>query len=251
MNMLDDVRAAVGFLTLLPVRRQRPGPDAGLAGAQGYLPLVGLLVAGAGIGVWAVVEPVLGPLVAAVASVFATVLITGALHEDGLADVADGFWGGSTTNRRLEIMRDSRIGTFGVLAVTGDMLLRITLLIPLDLAGVARVLVAGHVIGRAAPLLLGWWLRPARSDGLGVEVGKPRRGATVLAAATVVGSAVAVAGAWAPIPLLAGAAAAAAIGWIARRLVGGHTGDVFGAGVLAVNLAVAASVAALIKAGWV
>jgi adenosylcobinamide-GDP ribazoletransferase len=251
MNMMDDVRAAVGFLTRLPVGRQDPGSAAGLAGAQGYFPLVGLLVAGAGIGAWTVVEPVLGPLVAAVASVLATVLITGALHEDGVADVADGFWGGATASRRLEIMRDSRIGTFGVVAVTGDMLLRITLLAPLDLVGVARVLVAGHVIGRAAPLLLASWLPPARTDGLGLRLGRPRRGGAVLAAVTVVVSAVAAAGMWAAMPLLAAAATVAAIGWSARQRLGGHTGDVLGAGVLAANLAAATCVVALIRAGWV
>ncbi len=250
MHTLDDARTAVGFLTRLPVGR-RAGSDGGLAGAGSYFPLVGGLVAGVGIGVWAAVEPLLGPLAAAVSSVLATVVVTGALHEDGLADVADGFWGGTSVDRRLEIMRDSRIGTFGVLAVSGDLLLRVALLAPLDLAGVARVLVAGHVLGRAAPLVLATWLPPAREDGLGARFGRPRRGGIVLATVTVIAAAVVAAGAWAAIPLAAATVAVAAIGWGARRRIGGYTGDVFGAGVLVVNLAVAASVVALIRAGWV
>lgn len=235
----------------MPVGQRGVEPSAGLAGAVGYFPLVGVLVAGAGIGVWAAVEPVLGSLVAAVASVLATVVVTGALHEDGLADVADGFWGGSSASRRLEIMQDSRIGTFGALAVTGDVLLRAALLVPLELADVARVLVAGHVIGRSAPLVLALWLPPARAGGLGARLGRPQRGGIVLALLTVIVSTLVAAGVWAVVPLLAAGAAVAVIGWSARRRIGGYTGDVLGAGVLAMNLAVAAAVAALIRAGWV
>ena len=252
MSVLTDARTAVGLLTRLPVLPRAGGnAEGGLAGAVGYFPLVGLLVAAVGVGTWAILEPVLGPLVAALASVLATVVVTGALHEDGLADVADGFWGGSAPDRRLEIMRDSRIGTFGVLAVTGDVLLRAALLAPLDLAGVVRVLVAGHVIGRAAPLVLAAWLPPARAEGLGARIGKPRRGSVVLATVTVVTAAVAAAGGWGAVPLVAAGIAVAAVGWIARRRIGGHTGDVLGAGVLVANLAVAAAVAALVRAGWV
>jgi adenosylcobinamide-GDP ribazoletransferase len=249
MGVLDDARAAVGFLTRVPALGD--GAGAGLDRAAGYFPLVGVLVAGAGVGVWVAVEPLLGPLAAAVAGVLATVAITGALHEDGLADVADGFWGGASASRRLEIMRDSRIGTFGMLAVAGDLLLRVALLVPLDVAGVARVLVAGQVAGRAAPLVLAALLPAARPDGLGAQLGRPRRWGVVLAAATVAGAAVVAAGAFAVLPLLAGGAAVVGFGWIARRRIGGFTGDVLGAGVLVVNLAVGATVAALIRAGWV
>ncbi|HEX5996624.1 MAG TPA: adenosylcobinamide-GDP ribazoletransferase [Jiangellales bacterium] len=252
MSVLADARTAVGLLTRLPVLPRAEGADrGGLAGAVGYFPFVGLLVAGAGIGVWAVLEPILGPLVAAVASVLATVAVTGGLHEDGLADVADGFWGGSTPDRRLDIMRDSRIGTFGVLAVTGDLLIRVALLAPLDFAGVVRVLVAGHVIGRAAPLVLSAWLPPARPEGLGAGIGKPRRSGVVLACVTVLGAAVAAAGGWAAVPLVAAGVAVAAVSWLARSRIGGYTGDALGAGVLVVNLAVAAAIAALVRAGWV
>jgi adenosylcobinamide-GDP ribazoletransferase len=252
MSVVSDARTAVGLLTRLPVLpRAAWDADGGLAGAMGYFPLVGLLVAGAGVGAWAILEPALGPLVAALAGVLATVVVTGALHEDGLADVADGFWGGSTPDRRLEIMRDSRIGTYGVLAVTGDVLLRAALLAPLDLAGVARVLVAGHVIGRAAPLILAAWLPQARAEGLGARIGKPRRGGVALATVTVVAAAVATAGGWGVVLLVAAGIAVVAVGWMARRRIGGHTGDVLGTGVVVANLAVAAVVAALVRAGWV
>jgi adenosylcobinamide-GDP ribazoletransferase len=196
-----------------------------------------------------VVEALLGPLAAAAASVLATVALTGAFHEDGLADTADGLWGGATPQRRLEIMRDSRLGTYGTVALAGDLLLRTALLAPLDLAAAARVLVAGHVIGRAAPLVLAAWLPPARPDGQGVRVGAVSRGGALLAGATVTIAAVAAAGWWAPVVVAAAAVAVAALRRAARRRIGGVTGDVLGAGVQVAHLAAAATVAALAQGG--
>ncbi|PZF79116.1 adenosylcobinamide-GDP ribazoletransferase, partial [Jiangella anatolica] len=122
--MIAGLRAAVAFLTRLPVGSS-PAP---LDRAGAWFPLVGLLVGSVGLGVWWVADGLAGPLVAAVAAVLATVIVTGALHEDGLADTADGLWGGSTRERRLEIMRDSRLGTYGALALAGDLLLRVAVL---------------------------------------------------------------------------------------------------------------------------
>lgn len=239
-------RAAVGFLTRLPAGRTGP---ADLAGSSGYFPLVGLVVAAVGIAAWAVVEPLLGPLAAAAASVLATVALTGAFHEDGLADTVDGLWGGATPAQRLEIMRDSRLGTYGTVALAGDLLLRIALLAPLDLAAAVRVLVAGHVIGRAAPLVLAAWLPPARAGGQGAQVRAASRGGALLAGATVAVAAVAAAGWWAPAVLAAAAVAVAALRRAARRRVGGVTGDILGAGVQVAQLAAAATVAALWQGG--
>lgn len=251
----DAFRSAVGFLTRLPASRAagplRPAAPAGtdLTRAAGFFPLVGAAVAAAGVAVWFLVEALLGPLAAAVASVLATVALTGAVHEDGLADVADGLWGGATPEQRLEIMRDSRLGTFGAVALVADLLLRTALLAPLDLAAVVRVLVAGHVIGRAAPLVLAAWLPPARRDGQGARLGRVGRGSALLAAATVTAAAVASAGWWAPVVLGAAALAVAALGRAARRRIGGVTGDVLGAGVQVAGLASAATVAALAHGG--
>lgn len=239
------IRDAAGFLTRLPVGR--PGGAPGLAGAAGYFPLVGAAVAAVGIGVWAAVNAVFGPLAAAVVSVLATVAVTGALHEDGLADTFDGLWGGSTPARRLEIMRDSRLGTYGAVALVGDLLLRVALLVPLDVADVARMLVAGHVVGRAAPLVLVAWLRPARPGGQGARLGAVSRSGTVGAGVTVAAALAVTTGPWAPLILAAAFVPVALLRRAARRRLGGFTGDVLGAGVLLVNLAAAAAVAALVR----
>lgn len=250
LSRRNRLRAAVGFLTRLPAG-QSAGATADLTGPSAYFPLVGAVVAGVGVAAWALAAALLGPLAGAVASVLATVAVTGAVHEDGLADTADGLWGAATPTRRLEIMRDPRLGTYGMIAVVADLLLRTALLAPLDLSGVARVVVAGHVIGRAAPLVLVAWLPPARRDGLAVRLRPVGGSGVVLAGATVVVAAVATVGVWAPVALAAAAAPIAGLRRAARRRIGGVTGDVLGAGVVLTNLAVAAAVAALVQAGLV
>lgn len=251
MPVVDDLRAAIGFLTRIPVGRI-DRYDHALTRAGAYFPLVGVVVAAVGMGVWWVATATLGPLAGAVASVLATVVLTGAFHEDGLADTADGLWGGWTAERRLAIMRDSRIGTYGAVALCGDLLLRTALLAPYDtaaLSDVARILVAGHVIGRAAPLVLTASLPPARTDGQGERLGTVGRGGAVIVGATVVVVALVTAGWWAPVLVVSAAIPVAALRRAARRRIGGVTGDVLGAGVLLTNLAVAATVSALARGG--
>jgi len=158
-------------------------------------------------------------------------LLTGALHEDGLADVADGFGGGASRARKLDIMRDSRIGTYGVVALVVALALRATALSAIaDPAWGWRALVVAATLGRAAmclPLLL---IPPARPDGLGAALGQAMRLSAVagLILGTIPafllfaahGAALAVAGA---------ASAGLGMAWLARRQIGGHSGDVFGA----------------------
>lgn len=248
MAALGDVRAAFGFLTRIPVGRVDRSAD-GLGGAAAYFPLVGLVVGGIGLAAWWTADTALGPLAGAVVAVLATVVVTGAIHEDGLADTADGLWGGATPQRRLEIMRDSRLGTYGALVLAGDLLLRIAILTPHGLADVARILLAGHVIGRAAPLVLAASLPPARPDGQGVRLARPQAVDAVVAGVTVVVVVVATAGWWAPAVLAAAAVPVLALRLAARRRIGGVTGDIMGAGVLLTNLAVAAMIAALAREG--
>jgi adenosylcobinamide-GDP ribazoletransferase len=155
---------AVGFLTRVPVPRSALGPD-DLRVAAGFFPLVGLGVAGVGIAARAAVTPFWGTAVATVAAIFAMILVTGAFHEDGLADTADGLWGAWTPAARLAIMRDSRIGTYGVTALFAAFALRIALLLPLGLADFARAAACAHVLGRASSLLLARLLPAAEAAG--------------------------------------------------------------------------------------
>jgi adenosylcobinamide-GDP ribazoletransferase len=161
----------------------------------------------------------------------ALVAATGALHEDGLADVADGFGGGATRARKLEIMRDSRIGSYGVLALVIVVGLRILCVAELhDSFTAALTLIAAAAGSRAVLPLVLFYLPPAREDGLGHAAGRPPKRMTIDAAA--IGGAVLLIG-LGPIGgvLAAGGVAAAAygIGNMARRRIGGQTGDVLGA----------------------
>ena len=134
--VVDPILAALMLLTRLPVRVARPMAPAAFARAYGWFPAVGALVgAVGGLVLWGAGGAV-PPLAAALLAVAAQVLLTGGLHEDGLADVADGFGGGRDRERRLAIMRDSRIGTYGALALVLGVGLRVALLAPL--AGTAE-----------------------------------------------------------------------------------------------------------------
>jgi adenosylcobinamide-GDP ribazoletransferase len=152
----------------------------------------------------------------------ANILVTGALHEDGLADTADGFGGGSTRERKLAIMRDSRIGSYGAIALALSLILRVT---ALSLATrPAWSLLLAAVFGRAAMLVLLLLLRPARTDGLAAPLA---RGAPVLA---VVGIALSLLlGVLSARALCAATGVALAMSFAARRQIGGYTGDILGA----------------------
>src|SRR5215217_2360490 len=180
----------------------------------------------------------LGPWLAAILSVGAMVLATGALHEDGLADVADSF-GGSTREKRLEIMRDSRIGSFGASALVLALALRIgalaTLASRIDGGAVTAVVLLVASLSRTAGLMPLVFLSPARRDGMSQAVGQPARETFWLAAGIAGGIAV-VLGALAGLPpigvaltlVLSGLSGIALTGFASRHL-GGQTGDIAGA----------------------
>ncbi|WP_404290909.1 adenosylcobinamide-GDP ribazoletransferase [Microvirga sp. RSM25] len=180
----------------------------------------------------------LGPWLAAILSVGAMVLATGALHEDGLADVADSF-GGSTREKRLEIMRDSRIGSFGASALFLTLALRIgalaTLASRIDGGAVTAVVLLVASLSRTAGLMPLVFLSPARRDGMSQAVGQPARETFWLAAGIAGGIAV-VLGALAGLPpigvaltlVLSGLSGVALTGFASRHL-GGQTGDIAGA----------------------
>jgi adenosylcobinamide-GDP ribazoletransferase len=174
-TVLEPLRlfaVALQFLTRLPMPRVEVRGD-DLRRASALFPLVGAVVAGIGIGVRAALESLWGGSVATVAALAAMIAVTGALHEDGLADTADGLWGGWNPAQRLAIMRDSRIGTYGVVALIVVLGLRASLLLPLTLADFARAAACGHVLGRASTLLLVRLLPVAPPPG---EAGVPPGG---------------------------------------------------------------------------
>jgi adenosylcobinamide-GDP ribazoletransferase len=229
---IRDARVVLCFLTRLPVSWPADGGAVTLADASRAFPLVGLVVGGIAAIFWLVLTEVGMPAwPAALLTVGAGILMTGALHEDGLADVADGAGAGGDLARRLEIMRDSRIGTYGVVAVTLSIGLRVAALAAfVDPAVAAAALVAAHAGGRAVLPMVMAIVPHARRDGLSVDAGRPSRQSGWLA---LTGGAVIVlvfAGFAAGLAALAVSAivVAAGVRWAKARL-GGQTGDVLGA----------------------
>jgi adenosylcobinamide-GDP ribazoletransferase len=223
---VNELRLAVMMLTRLPVGRlQDPAP--GLPDAQWAFPLVGLvvgLIAGVTHGVSLHLGASAG--MAAVLSLGALVLTTGALHQDGLADFADGMWGGHDKARRLEIMRDSQIGSYGVLALILCCALWIAALAQLaGSIGIVGFLAVG-VLSRLAMTACLATMPAARNDGLGATAkGKP-----VWALHFLFGLGALLALGSNGIPVLATVGIVSLIvAQIARRRIGGQTGDVLGA----------------------
>lgn len=239
---------ALQFLTRLPAPSFADFQPDWITRAARYYSLVGVLVGAACAGVLLAAGQAWSGALPPLLAVAAGVLITGGFHEDGLADAADGLGGGQTPERRLEIMKDSRVGTYGVLALGLVLAIKVLALAALPLATAALALVAAHGAGRAAAVAV---------MALGRHVGgrdgakyKPApdgvRGSEALVAAGL--------GLW-PLALLgwaglAGAAAGAALAMVlaltARRLIGGYTGDVLGGVEQACELGVLLGVSALL-----
>ena len=240
-----DVLVCLGFYSRLPLPPRVLGPGSGDMAAFGpasrVAPLAGALIGGVGAVCLIVAASLLGlpSWIAAVLALATVVLCSGGLHEDGLADIADGFGGGASRERKLDIMRDSRIGTFGALALVLSVLVRAGALTSLmeryGPAGAAVILVAVGAASRGFGLLPLALLPPARTDGLARAVGPLPRSAflSALGLATMLGTAgAALAGAGVLHALLACAACGAASLWmtrLARDQIGGQTGDVSGA----------------------
>lgn len=195
-------------------------------------PLVGMFVGAlAGGALWVGVRLGLHPLAASFIGLGVGILITGGLHEDGLADVADGFGGGATKAKKMLIMRDSHIGVYGVLALVLSVGFKAATLGNFkDPILAITALIAAHALSRAALPLMMVVLPAARSSGLGAGVGKPQRNDALISA--VIGILVAIL-AVGPGPGLVAAALAglgtAGMGWLAMRQIEGFTGDVLGA----------------------
>lgn len=232
-----EAALALVWLTRLPAGRLLPATPPALARAAWAFPLAGLAVGLIGAAVLALAAFAGLPApVAALLTVGAMILVTGGLHEDGLADFADGS-GGATPERRLEIMRDSRIGSYGVLALIVTIGLRVAAVAALfGDPWLAAAALAGMAAASRAGMAAGLGLMPpARRDGLGHAAGRPGRGAVAAALALGVAALLPPAlclphppAAW----LLPAAAMAAAQLWLARRAMrglGGQTGDVLGA----------------------
>jgi adenosylcobinamide-GDP ribazoletransferase len=222
---------AVAFLTRIPIGQHSEG-DRQLADSAWAFPLVGAGIGAVAAFVLLVAQLIgLGDWLSALLAVLAGLLLTGAIHEDGLADTADGALGGHDRDSKLAIMRDSRHGTYGVLAIVLSVGLRAAALAQIGEAVHAGLaLVAAHTASRAVLPVAMSILPPARDDGLGATAGNPRPAAVFTAAAiAVVIGLTSLGPLHGAVALALVAAAVYAAAAFARRQVGGYTGDVLGA----------------------
>ncbi|ANK81956.1 MAG: cobalamin 5'-phosphate synthase [Rhizobiales bacterium NRL2] len=232
-----ELALALGWLTRLPVRFPAGGGgERTLAEAVWAFPLAGVVVAAAGAAAFVVAHCFGGPgLLAAVLAVAAMVVVTGALHEDGVADFFDGLGARGGRAARLAAMRDSRIGVYGVIALFLLLAARVAALSGLSGGEALAALLAAATLSRAAMAWLMLTGAPARADGAGRAAGEPGEGAVAAAGgfallALVAAALVAPFGIAGLVlaPVLA-LTAAEAVGRKAARRFGGYTGDVLGA----------------------
>lgn len=230
MSLLRDLHLAITFLTRIPLPALASLEPGAMTRALRLFPLVGAAI-GAGIGLiyWGLVSLGLPATPAAWIAIAGGLALTGVLHEDGLADTADGFGGGKDREGKLAILRDSRIGAYGAAALVVSLGLKASLLASFDGKAAVAALILCEGVSRAA---MPWMMRllpPARSDGVAASL-EPM-GAGVLAPATIIAATLVFA--LAPdkaIPLtLAFLATLSAMRTLAKRQIGGFTGDVLGA----------------------
>ncbi len=241
---LADARLAIGFFTLLPV----PTVSGRLADSARAFPLAGLIIGALGALCYLVaIEIGLSGLLAAILALAAIVLMTGALHEDGLADFGDMLGTRGGPKARLAAMRNSRIGGFGVLALGFVTAIKVAAIIDLGEPGiVAAALVSAHICSRGVLPLIMRSLPLARADGLAHQAGRPSAGGARLSLGLSLVLAALVAGPGAAVvAIIAALIAAFLVAEIARRRIGGYTGDVLGAAQQLAELAILVNLVAL------
>jgi adenosylcobinamide-GDP ribazoletransferase len=226
----NEIVVAFQFLTRIPMPSIAFEADS-LSRAIKFFPLVGLVVGSGAVLLQRMLTFHMNRPLAAVIVLLYFVLITGCLHEDGLADTADGFGGGRTRDQMLAILKDSRIGSYGATALVLSLLARYLLLASLPLEHFAAYVISSHVLCRWSSLPLSYFLTPARE-----QVGQGARIAKLTSLASLTFGSVfsfAVAGfalRWAALaPALAAILTVVLSGWLYARKIGGVTGDCFGA----------------------
>ncbi len=230
-GLSTDLKTGLAFLTRLPLVGSAPSTGSDVARASWTFPIVGAGVGALGALIYWLTRGLgLNAFVCGVLAVAATLLVTGCLHEDGLADTADGFGGGTSPERKLEIMRDSGIGTYGTAALALSIMLRVRAVASLaDPALVAPALIAAHAGARATMPVFMRRVPRARQDGLSAGAGEPPKGGSVLAVAIGLVVLLLCLGFGATlITVLLLAAGMVLLAWLSISQIGGQTGDVLG-----------------------
>jgi adenosylcobinamide-GDP ribazoletransferase len=236
MHQLRLFFTALQFFTRLPIPAWTGFEQSWLNHASRYFPLVGLVVAAIAAAVYALAALVFPAPVAVLLSTAAGIYATGAFHEDGFADMCDGFGGGMTAERVLEIMRDSRIGAYGAIGIGTMLALKaVTLSLMPAPAAIAALFVA-HPLSRLMATTLMWRLEYARAEGKAKPLAQKMSNLEFAIAAATAALPLLLAGAlgylaWSALGAGVLAAACATV-WLARKYVrhiGGYTGDCLGA----------------------
>ncbi|MFZ0771802.1 MAG: adenosylcobinamide-GDP ribazoletransferase [Candidatus Sulfotelmatobacter sp.] len=227
---MEELLVAFQFLTRLPISGIPYQPDS-LARSAKFFPVVGLVVGFGASVLQRILTPHLNRALAALLVLTFLVLITGGLHEDALADTVDAFGGGWNREQVLAILRDSRIGSFGALALVISVLARVLLLSILPLNRFTALVVSAHVLCRWTTLPLSYFLRPAReSEGQGARIAQKITPASLLIG-TLLSFGIVLylmrRELW--IPVIAALAITGLSSLYYFRRIGGVTGDCFGA----------------------
>ncbi|MDF9831938.1 adenosylcobinamide-GDP ribazoletransferase [Ereboglobus sp. PH5-5] len=229
---LRALHSAVMFFTRIPMPSFKDYDPGDLQRSSAYFPLVGWLTGGAAALAWWGAIQIWPPAIASGASLAVTLLLTGAFHEDGFADMCDGFGSGAPKDRVLEIMRDSRIGAFGAIGLVVMLTLKwqAVAALPLQPAWLTpALLLAAHTVSRGASGTLMTTLAYVSEQGKAKPLATTLRGWRL---------AVSLVFALAPLALLpvrfwwtlvAVGAARAVMAWLCKRRIGGYTGDCLGA----------------------
>ncbi len=229
-QIFQDIAAAFQFLTRLPLPRLAYRPD-GLSRSAKFFPIVGLVLGAAFVGIYRILSPHLPVTIVALAIVLFSALLTGGLHEDGLADAADAFGGGRDRQRVLEIMKDSRTGAYGSLAIVFSVAARVLLLAHLAPGNFVPYAVSAEVLSRWTVLALGIALPGARQEAsqgarLARQISAPSLIVGTLFALAIVGYLLRIS-MWKPVA--AALLVTLLTGFYYKKRIGGVTGDCFGA----------------------
>lgn len=228
--LASDIPASLGVLSRIPVKvNQEAAQSRGASAAWAY-PIVGAIIGLAAV-IAGSISLFLGLPDILISAVLLTTLImlSGAMHEDGLADTFDGLWGGFTRERRLEIMKDSHIGAYGVLALSVSVLTRFGLILALVQHGHIWALIAVGALSRVPMVLLIARLPPARDFGLSHSVGQPRIETALIAALIGLAIGFVLIGGSMLHGVVLASLAVGALAYVALKKIDGQTGDILGA----------------------
>jgi adenosylcobinamide-GDP ribazoletransferase len=244
--------SALEFLTRLRVRRVPRGDMRAVAESQAWFPAIGLLIGLVLLAIDRLATKALPEPSVDVILIVALGAITGGLHLDGLADVADGFFGGGARERRLQIMRDPHAGTFAIIAVVSVLALKWAGLAALPSSVRVEAIVLAPCVARFAMLVTIAAFPYARAEGIGLDFHERASPAPVIiGAATAAVAAIALLGVGGIYLVAFAAGCGLAVGAYSTRQIGGVTGDVYGATVEIAEALTLLFVAAMAQRGWI